>query len=96
MISLPKKGGGFVTVTKPKFVRVRRKKDEAALTKEEKSNVQLEKFERWINQVAVPAGVDLSQLNGGYAKLIGVRKTTIQRYRKKYFPNNKNNKKQRK
>jgi len=96
LISLPKKGGGLVTVTKPKFVRVRRKKDEAALTKEEKSNVQLEKFERWINQVAVPAGVDLSQLNGGYAKLIGVRKTTIQRYRKKYFPNNKNNKKQRK
>jgi hypothetical protein len=74
MIALPKLGGGFVNVAKKKWGRVR------GGDKAFKEQKRLEKYTDWVRTVLVPASVDLVKINTGYAKLIGVRKTTISKY----------------
>ena len=68
--------GSTVPSKKGKWKRAKR-----GSTQEEKDAAQLAKYSDWVDTVLIPAGVDVPAVTGnGYAFIIGLRKTTIQKY----------------
>ena len=85
MISLPKVGGGLVSVKKNVWGRApRAKRGEPLLSASEKKANRLMKYTSWVNTVLIPANVDVTQITSSHATLIGISENTIQEYNRNH------------